>query len=201
MMRFTDLVTRAFSGGGDDLRFQIEDSRFVSGSKKLTIVSSVVIILFRKESPSRRVRRRNSMDAETRASLFSSDKIRGIHLAHTLFIFRLSFKITSIVERPTPTRSSRSLMLIRQSSSTNPRTVATKPSLISAGRPCLASSFVEFLPSEKRLCHLYTSDLHTVGFPVACESVCIVSVGDFPSVAHNFMIVRCSSVLNSAILV
>lgn len=149
-----DLETLAFSGGGEDFRFHTEDSCFVSGSYKLIIVSSVVIILSKKSSPSKRYRCKKLLDVETLFILFSFVRILGVRLAQTLFILSLFFKTTSMVVLQTTNQSARSLILTLPSLSIASLTDSTKPELITPGRSDLLSASVEVLPAENRLCHL-----------------------------------------------
>ena len=96
--------------------------------------------------------------------LLSSLRTHDVRLAQTLFIFSLSFKMTSVVVFPTLIRSDSSRMLTRRSSSIISHTESTKPALISPGRPDLESSSVEFLPSEKKSVPLVHKQAQTEGF-------------------------------------
>ena len=96
MTLFTDFVTLAFSGGGDEVLFHTDDSLFVSGSYKLMIILSVVTMRSKKSSPLRWYHRRNSFDAAILFILTSSDNILGIHRTHTLYVSSFSFNIIEL---------------------------------------------------------------------------------------------------------
>ena len=148
-------------------------------------------------SPSRRKRcKKKITDAITLVFLFSSVKI--LDPSHVLFVFSLSFIITSTVVLPKPVRSDNSLMLttvlfyhyphrIHQSRIDN--FWPTRSLFIFSRTSAIWEPFVPLIHKRVTYC----------GSIVDFDYIFIVGTGEFPRVAHNLMMVRCFATLKAAI--